>query len=108
MSTLDLQRAAALLLIHPITLAEKARIGDVPGAKIGKRWVFVEADLLEYIRANYGRRALQGDSMENTTCHSTNVRTHLVGGSNSVSTDAAYKRALGLAIRPRLRSTTTS
>ena len=61
MSTLTLQEAARLLKIHPVTLQEKARSGEIPGAKIGRSWVFVEIDLLEYIRSKYPRRALQGD-----------------------------------------------
>ena len=36
MSTLNLQQAAALLKIHPVTLQDKARAGEIPGAKIGR------------------------------------------------------------------------
>ena len=36
MNTLDLKAAAAFLHIHPVTLQEKARAGEIPGAKIGK------------------------------------------------------------------------
>jgi len=52
MNTLDLQAAAAFLRIHPVTLQEKARTGEIPGAKIGKRWVFVDVDLVEHIRSH--------------------------------------------------------
>ena len=51
METLTLQQAADYLKIHPVTLQEKARSGEIPGAKIGKRWVFREIDLIEHIRA---------------------------------------------------------
>ncbi|TAM09371.1 MAG: DNA-binding protein [Nevskiaceae bacterium] len=108
MSTLDLQQAAALLHVHPETLAEKARTGEIPGARIGRAWVFIEADLLAHIRAQYGSRALQGDSMEKLTCHSTNVRTHQFGGSSSHTRVAACKKALGLPIERRPRNITTS
>ena len=47
MKTLDLQQAAALLLIHPTTLQAKARTGEIPGARIGRRWVFVDDDLID-------------------------------------------------------------
>ena len=80
MKTLNLQEAAALLKLHPTTLAAKARAGEIPGARLGKRWVFVEVDLLDYVRSQYAPRALQGDSMEVSTCHSTTQRlTELVG-----------------------------
>jgi hypothetical protein len=29
-------------------LQEKAKAGEIPGAKIGKCWVFVEFDLIEH------------------------------------------------------------
>ena len=97
MDTLNLQEAARFLKIHPVTLQEKARAGEIPGAKIGKCWVFVEIDLVEYIRSQYPRRALQGEHTEVTICHSTNARIHPIGGSNSrPAADDRYSKALGL------------
>lgn len=60
MKTLDQQQAAAFLHIHPVNLQFKAKSGEIPGAKLGKCWGFVEVDLVDYIRSNYGRRTLQG------------------------------------------------
>jgi excisionase family DNA binding protein len=51
MNTLNLQQAAELLRIHPVTLQAKAKAGEIPGAKIGKCWVFVDVDLIDHIRA---------------------------------------------------------
>ena len=107
MATLTLQQAAALLKVHPVTLQDKARAGEIPGAKIGRAWVFVEIDLLEYIRSQYRRRALQGDSEKNE-CHSTNARTHRIGGSSSSTTDDDYSKVLALPTKERRGSTTTS
>ena len=53
-----------LLKMHPATLQQKARAGLIPGAKLGKCWIFVEVDLIEYVRSQYRPRALQGDSMK--------------------------------------------
>jgi excisionase family DNA binding protein len=108
MATLTLTEAAAILKIHSVTLAEKARSGEIPGAKIGRAWVFIELDLLEYIRSQYGRRALQGDSTEGSKCHSTSAQAHHIGGSDSSTTDAAYSKALGLPTKQKRGSTTTS
>jgi excisionase family DNA binding protein len=105
MGTLTLQQAAALLKIHPVTLQDKARAGEIPGAKIGRAWVFVEIDLLEYIRSKYTRRALQGD--KENVCHSSNVRTHRIGGSSSPTTDDEYSKVLALPTRKERGSTTT-
>ncbi len=73
MKTLDLHAAAELLHIHPVTLRDKARAGEIPGAKIGKSWVFVEVDLIEHIRSQYSLRVMQGEQKENPLCHSTNA-----------------------------------
>lgn len=96
MKTLDLHAAAELLRLHPVTLREKARLGQIPGAKIGKGWVFVDVDLIEHIRSQYQPRVMQGDRQEKFLCHSTNAKTRLSGGSNSGTTDGRYKKALGL------------
>lgn len=108
MSTLTLQEAAALLKLHPVTLREKASAGEIPGAKLGRRWVFVEVDLVEHIRAQYRLRALQGEQTEKSVCHSSNARTHHFGGSRSASKDDAYSKALALPIANRRGSSTTS
>ena len=33
------------LRMHPVTLRVKAALGEAPGAKFGKRWVFLRIDL---------------------------------------------------------------
>ena len=108
MNTLDLQAAAAFLHIHPVTLQEKARAGEIPGAKIGKCWVFVDVDLIEHIRSQYPRRVLQSERKELEPCHSTNATTHRIGGSRSATAEEQYSAALGLKTNLKPRSTTTS
>lgn len=95
--TLDLKQAARLLRMHPVTLMKKARSGEIPGAKVGKQWVFIQVDLLEYIRAQYSSRALQGEHVEGMTCHSINGKTRPSGGLRFPSKDEKqYRKALGL------------
>ena len=53
METLTVEEAAAFLKMHPDTLSAQAKAGEVPAAKMGKRWVFVKADLIEHIRSKY-------------------------------------------------------
>jgi excisionase family DNA binding protein len=53
MQTLNLNAAAELLKIHPQTVLERARSGDIPAAKPGKRWVFIEEDLINWLRSQY-------------------------------------------------------
>jgi len=99
MKTLDLHAAAALLHIHPVTLRNKARAGEIPGAKIGKSWVFLEDDLIKNIRLQYPSRVMQGEQKENPLCHSTNAKTRPSGGSRFTTMDRRYKEALGLPTR---------
>ena len=106
MKTLTLQEAAQVLKLHPVTVAERASDGRIPAAKIGRRWVFVEDDLIAYVRAHYKRRALQGGSSEISECHSTSARTHRIGGSSSRSAVIACRKALGLPTNGKLRNTT--
>ena len=51
--TISADEACKLLNIHRATLYEKARAGEIPGAKIGRGWVFIEVDLIQYIREQY-------------------------------------------------------
>ncbi len=100
METLDIDEAAEVLKIHPVTLSEKASRGEIPGARIGKRWVFIKVDLIDFIRSQYRRQAVQGEPMEVSICHSTKEKIPRFGGSKSrLPTDDAYNRALGLPTR---------
>ena len=98
MNTLDLQAAAAFLHIHPVTLQEKARSGEIPGAKIGKCWVFVDVDLVDHIRSKYSRRVLQSERKELEPCHSTNATVRPEGRLGSSPSQACY---LGKNAAPR-------
>ena len=97
METMTVDEAAALLKIHPVTLCAKAAQGIIPGARVGKRWVFVKVDLIDHIRAQYPLQATQGVTMEKSSWHSTNGKIPQIGGSRSRQpTDDAYSKALGL------------
>jgi len=50
--TLDIETAAAFAYCSVAFLRRKASTGDVPGAsRMGRRWCFIKADLLVWIRA---------------------------------------------------------
>ena len=107
MKTLNLEEAAKFLHVHPITLQQKAKTGIIPGTKIGRRWVFIDVDLLQHIRSQYQPRALQGEQ-EKSECHFINAKTVPTGGSKSLSMERDYNEALGLPINKKHRSTTTN
>ena len=60
MNTLDLQSAAAFLHIHPVTLQEKARAGEIPGAKIGNGTATVQCTRTGVAAGRPGRGACVG------------------------------------------------
>ncbi len=50
MNTLNLEETARFLKVHTETVSRLAKTGQLPGAKIGRAWVFLEEDLIEYLR----------------------------------------------------------
>lgn len=48
--TICLEEAAQLLRTSPSHLRKMTAAGKIPGAKFGRRWVYVRADLIELIR----------------------------------------------------------
>jgi excisionase family DNA binding protein len=54
---LTLRETAAFLNLHPNTIRAQVRSGTLPGAKIGRGWRFLEADLVAWTRSRYPRRA---------------------------------------------------
>lgn len=47
---LNADQAAEFLGFHPYTLREKARLGEIPGRKVGREWRFSRTMLLEWLR----------------------------------------------------------
>ena len=101
--TLGINEASKLLRLHPVTLSRRAKSGEIPAAKLGKEWVFILDDLLEYIRVKYKTRALQGERKE-TQCHFTNAKTLPPGGSKSPSVEKQYNEVLGLTTKSKPRN----
>jgi hypothetical protein len=110
MRTLDLKEAATFLRMNPATLRHKAKTGVIPGAKPGKCWVFIEADLVSYLQNLYAgsqQAPLSGCDKENAPCHSKNAA--IPGGSVLQRPMASeYAALLGLKINKPHRNTTTS
>ena len=50
MSTLNLEQTADLLCVHANTVLDLASKGEIPAAKIGRAWVFVEEDVVSWLR----------------------------------------------------------
>jgi excisionase family DNA binding protein len=101
MVTLGLQEAAAFLRCHPEELRRRAKAGLIPGAKVGRAWVFLEDDLAAYVRSLYAqpRQALQVTLRKELECHFANAA--VAGGSmSSLPTGNEYAELLGLPTKP--------
>ena len=109
MLTLNLSEAALFLRMSPRALREKARKGQVKGAKPAKAWVFLEADLVRYLDSLYIRQRqapLSGSELEVESWESTNAVK--CGGSGlQPRTASLYASLLGLPING-LRSNSTT
>jgi len=109
MNTLDLKEAAAFLKMHPEEVRRRAKCGLLPGAKPGKLWIFIEDDLVAYVRARYAspRQALQvTPKKEQALCHSTNAEVR--GGSTSPrQRESALDVLLKQVTSPKPKNSTT-
>ncbi|MDF3086669.1 helix-turn-helix domain-containing protein, partial [Burkholderia sola] len=56
--------AAAILGAHPETVRLKAKAGELPGRKVGKRWMFSTVALQRYLAGEWIPRVVQGDQQE--------------------------------------------
>src|SRR5258706_6858771 len=109
MKTVALNEAAAFLHLHPEELRQRAKARRIPGAKVGRSWVFLEEDLASHLRSLYGppRQALQVTSSKEDTCHYAGARGS--GGSTlPVPMDSEYADLLGLPKEPSRKNSTTS
>jgi hypothetical protein len=106
--TYNLAEAAHFLRIHPEELRQRTKAGRVPGAKIGRAWVFLEDDLVAYLRSHYPspRQALQVTLGKEVECHLSNA-TQSGGSKSELPTESEYADLLGLETKPSRRNTTT-
>ena len=51
MKTLTAEEVGKILKLTRTSVTVKAKAGEIPGMKIGNRWIFLEVDLLAYIRS---------------------------------------------------------
>ena len=59
MKTYDINETADFLKVDRATALDLAGSGELPGAKIGRAWVFLESDLVEYLRDKVRRQTTE-------------------------------------------------
>lgn len=65
--TYDAEEAADLLKVARSTVLELAESGELPGAKIGRAWVFIADDLIEWLRGKTAAQVKSRRSAATTT-----------------------------------------
>lgn len=101
MHTYGIEEAALFLHMSPAALGILARLGRIKAAKPGKRWVFLEVDLVAHLDALY---AVRGQTPR-SDCGEETSQWHLVnaeprGGLPSQRlAEKEYAALLGLKIR---------
>ena len=51
--TLNVEQACEMLHVHCSTLYQKIATGEIQAARIGRSWIFVELDLVDYIHKQF-------------------------------------------------------
>ena len=59
MKTYDIEECADFLHISRTHAINLAGSGQLPGAKIGREWVFLESDLVDYLRAEAKKQMME-------------------------------------------------
>jgi len=54
--TLGILEAAELLKVHPRTVGDLIQSGAIPAAKVGRAWVMMTADVLNYLDGEISRQ----------------------------------------------------
>ena len=98
MKILNLEEAATLLKMTPEGLRRKVVKGEIPGAKPGKCWCFIEEDLAEYLQSIYPSyaKASWGVLKPNMRTIGRSTKEVTLGGLTSATIEKEYKEALGL------------
>jgi hypothetical protein len=102
MRTLTMKEAAAFLKIHPETLR---KMKQIQRARIGRAFVFIEDDLLAYLRSQYEPQA-QGEQEGLKCSNLRNEKTARIGGlREQQQVGNEYASLLGLPTGERLTNT---
>ena len=99
--TLNALEAAQFLKIHIQTLYQLIKSRAIPAARIGRGWVFLESDLISFIKSRYETNQLQFQMRDGSNqCHFSSVKIRQTTGSrSSLLTADAYKKVLALQTR---------
>src|SRR5947208_15150207 len=103
MQTLTLAEAAALLKTTEDTVSDKIRNEGLPAAKVGRAYVLVDVDVVDWLRKQY--RSHEQKEQQRGFSREGVVKT---GGSSSVTAGDKLEKALARPTAGRRRNTPTA
>ena len=74
MRSLDLEECAAYLKVDRTTVLKLAMQGVLPGAKIGRAWVFPETELAAFLSSEVKRQQAERRDLQTQSPHPLDVR----------------------------------
>lgn len=99
MNTLNIEQAAEFLGAHKETIRRLVASKEIPGVKIGKKWIFIEQDLVEYMRSKYSTGVTSQGAAQRSKQEWRFTKEIPLGGLVSPIREKEYREALGLATR---------
>ena len=114
METLGLDDAASFLKMNAEVLRRKANAGEIPGRKTGRRWLFIDDHLADWVSGRYpdrsqGLRVLDGGLTKNKeleVCQFTDAE-KLGGYKSQRQTETEYNALLKPATKKKPKNYTT-
>ena len=104
MNSLDLKEAAHFLKMHWQTLRTKAVSGEISGAKISKRWVFLEEDLVQHVRSQYSGTGRASSTLGEIRCSINETVANITGADSPHQTERRYAELLKLPTNDKRKS----
>ena len=103
MQTLSTQQAAEFLKAEPSTIRALVSSGELKAAKIGKGYVFLNEDLVAYIKLNYtANRKNEGENhVKERSCQLSKETGARTGILNFPSMEKQYSKALERKTAPK-------
>ena len=96
LKTLNILEAAQFLGAHKETIRRMAASGEIPGVKIGRGWRFIENDLANHMRSQYGTMLELSVTNSRSKPKWQLQKETTSGGLTSPTKEKEYAKALGL------------
>ncbi|PPC85925.1 MAG: hypothetical protein CTY37_07120 [Methylotenera sp.] len=88
---LNLEQAAILIGVHPVTLRKMAASGEIPARKVGREWRFNRAAIMQWLTGDYDNERAKQCQSEKTPKQGYGNSTYLLMGDQDTSVLASQR-----------------